>query len=106
MRGNHASVCTNVQNSVYFRLKSAKKQVFCMIMHMNELGSVVKRRRRELGLRQEDLAELAGCSTRFVHTLEHGKPALMLDKVTDVLSVLGLRLAVVPAGVSDVAGVS
>lgn len=77
-----------------------------MVMHIGELGSVVKRRRRELGLRQADLAQLAGCSTRFVHALEHGKPALLLDKVTDVLNVLGLRLAVVPAGASDVGEVS
>jgi HTH-type transcriptional regulator / antitoxin HipB len=77
-----------------------------MIMHMNELGSVVKDRRRELGLRQEDLAQLAGCSTRFVHALEHGKSTLLLDKVTDVLNVLGLRLVVVPAGVSEAGEVS
>jgi HTH-type transcriptional regulator / antitoxin HipB len=76
--------------------------IICTIMHTLELGSAVKRRRRELGLRQEDLAELAGCSTRFVHALEHDKPALLLDKVTDVLRVLGLSLAVVPVGVSNV----
>lgn len=47
-----------------------------------------------MGLRQEELAELAGCSTRFVHTVEAGKPTVRLDKLTDVLGVLGLRLTV------------
>lgn len=60
------------------------------------LGQAVRARREELGLLQADLADLAGCSTRFVHTLEHGKASLRLDKVLDVLHVVGLDLAVVP----------
>lgn len=58
------------------------------------LAERARSRRQELGLRQVELAELAGCSTRFVHTLEAGKPTLRLDKLLDVLDVLGLRLAV------------
>lgn len=60
------------------------------------LGEAVRRRRHELGLRQAELAELAGCSQRFVHTVEHGKLSLQLDKVLDLLDVLGLALLVVP----------
>lgn len=60
------------------------------------LAEAVRRRREELGLRQTELADLAGCSYRFVHTVEHGKNSLRLDKVLDVLEVLGLDLAVVP----------
>ncbi len=60
------------------------------------LGEVVRRRRKELGLRQTELADLAGCSPRFVHTVEQEKPSLRLDKVLDLLEVLGLDLLVVP----------
>ena len=60
------------------------------------LAAMVQRRRLDLGLRQIELAELAGCSERFVHTLEHGKPGLQLGKVLDVLRVLGLGLDVGP----------
>lgn len=60
------------------------------------LAAAVRRRRGELGLRQAEVADLAGCSERFLHTLEHGKTSLRLDKVLDVLEVLGLGLAVVP----------
>jgi y4mF family transcriptional regulator len=60
------------------------------------LGAAVRRRRRALGLRQAELAELAGCSQRFVHTVEQGKPSLRLDKILDVLEVVGLGLMVVP----------
>ncbi len=58
------------------------------------LASAVRQRRNELGLRQSELADLAGCSERFVHTVEHGKDSLRLDKVLDVLEVLGLDLLV------------
>lgn len=47
-------------------------------------------------MRQEDLARLAGCSQRFVHTVEQGKPTLRLDKLLDVLDVLELGLSVAP----------
>ncbi len=63
---------------------------------LDPLGEVVRKRRDELGLRQSELADLAGCSERFVHTLEHGKPTLRLDKLLDVLEVLGLDLVTVP----------
>ena len=56
----------------------------------------IRRRRLELGLRQEELAALANVSTRFVHTLEQGKPTLRLDKVLAVLGQLGLDLALEP----------
>ena len=60
------------------------------------LAEAIRRRRKDLGLRQAELADLAGCSYRFVHTVEHGKTSLRLDKVLDVLEVLGLDLALVP----------
>jgi len=58
------------------------------------LATAVRARRLRLGLRQDELADLAGCSTRFVHTVENGKESLRLDKLLDVLAVLGLELAV------------
>ncbi len=61
----------------------------------------MRSRRRLLGLTQHDVAALAGCADRFVHTLEQGKATVRLDKVLDVLEVLGLGLRVTsgPAGV-------
>ncbi len=60
------------------------------------LAQTVLKRRAELGLSQTDLADLAGTSRRFVHVLEHGKPNLRLDKLLNVLEVLGLDLVVSP----------
>lgn len=61
------------------------------------ISEVVAARRKTLGLRQEDLADLAGVSHRFVQSLEAGKRSVQLDKVEKVLDALGLRLDVVPA---------
>ncbi len=58
------------------------------------LAEAVRTRRVRLGLRQEELADLAGCSTRFVHTVEAGKQTLRLDKLIDLLAALGLGLVV------------
>ena len=62
------------------------------------LAHTVRERREDLGLCQVELAVLAGCSERFVHTVEKGKPTLRLDKVLDILEVLGLDLELTPGG--------
>lgn len=54
--------------------------------------SEVRARRRTLGLTQQEVADLAGVSVRFVHTVEKGKPSLRLDRLLQVLEVLGLGL--------------
>jgi y4mF family transcriptional regulator len=59
-----------------------------------DLARAVRERRRQLRLRQEDLADLAGVSLRFVQALEAGKPSVQLDRVRAVLDTLGLRLVV------------
>lgn len=61
------------------------------------LAAVVVERRKLLGLRQQDLADLADVSLRFVQLVEAGKPSVRLDKVEAVLLALGLRLTAVSA---------
>jgi HTH-type transcriptional regulator / antitoxin HipB len=57
-----------------------------------QLGATLRARRKALGLTQEDLARFAGCGLAFLYELETGKPTLRLDKLLDVLQVLGLAL--------------
>ena len=58
------------------------------------VSTLVRQRRRELGLNQEDLADLAGCSPRFIRELEAGKSTVRLDKLVAALTALGLDLTV------------
>ncbi|WP_313623507.1 helix-turn-helix transcriptional regulator [Achromobacter sp.] len=61
-----------------------------------ELGELVRAVRRSQGLLQADLAGLSGTGNRFVVDLERGKPTLQLQKVLDMLDLLGLEVQVVP----------
>ncbi|MFI7076349.1 helix-turn-helix transcriptional regulator [Micromonospora sp. NPDC049903] len=65
-------------------------------------AGAVRKRRRQLGLGQGELADLAGVSERFVYALERGKPSVQLDKVIAVLSALGLHLELRRGGVPAV----
>ena len=58
------------------------------------LGAVVRARRKRLALRQLDLAGLGRTGNRFIVELEGGKPTLQLQKVLDVVDLLGLELVV------------
>lgn len=58
------------------------------------LGVTVRRRREDIGLRQDELALTAGVSTRVIHQIENGKPTSRLDSVVPVLDALGLSLAI------------
>jgi transcriptional regulator with XRE-family HTH domain len=60
------------------------------------LGKTIKQRRKELGITQPHLAELAQVSTNTLYQLERGisNPSLLvLSKIADVLG-LELRLVV------------
>ncbi|WP_088158285.1 helix-turn-helix transcriptional regulator [Achromobacter xylosoxidans] len=61
-----------------------------------ELGELVKRTRRLQDLLQMDLAGLSGSGNRYVVDLERGKSTLQLQKVLDMLDLLGLEVQVVP----------
>ena len=65
-----------------------------MLGSTSELGEIVRAVRKAQGLTQLDVAGLAGLSNRFVIDLERGKPTLQLQKVLDVLHLLGLEVAI------------
>lgn len=66
---------------------------------MTELGTAVRKQRKSLKLTQEDLGKYAGCGALFIHDLERGKATLRLNKLIDVLKILGLQLTLEPGKV-------
>ena len=60
------------------------------------LSQYLKKKRKSLNLTQEDLAAKAGVGLRVVREMEQGKPILRMDKVSQVLMLLGAELGVVP----------
>lgn len=59
------------------------------------IGESVRRARKELGLRQDELAAAAGVGVRFLVELERGKPTVQLGKVLSVLAAVGLEVQVI-----------
>lgn len=64
------------------------------IRQSEDLGRLVRQLRTEQGLLQIDLAGLAGTGNRFIVDLERGKPTLQLQKVLDVLDLMGFEVVV------------
>ena len=63
---------------------------------MEDLAQFVKKRRKEVGLTQEQFAERAGVALTVVRKIEQGKTNLNMDKVNLVLRMFGNELAPAP----------
>jgi y4mF family transcriptional regulator len=63
-----------------------------MLLTTAELGRIVKKERKAMGLTQADLALTSGTGMRFISDLENGKPTCQIGKTLTVLRTLGLRL--------------
>ena len=61
---------------------------------VEELAKLVRARRKALSLTQQEVADLAEVSVRFLHDLESGKPTVRLVQLLRVMEALGLRLAI------------
>lgn len=64
------------------------------IFLMEDIGKLVREKRKQDGLTQTELAELSQIGTRFLSELENGKSTLQFNKVLQVLHNLGLELRV------------
>lgn len=64
------------------------------IVTVSNLGDYIKDVRSSQGLTQRDISGLANTGNRFIIELENGKETVQLNKVLDVLNVLGLELTV------------
>ncbi|WP_194975298.1 helix-turn-helix domain-containing protein [Aquiflexum lacus] len=56
------------------------------------LGETIKRRRKELGITQPHLAELAGISTNTLYKLERGQSNPSLEVLNKLFEVLGMEI--------------
>ena len=65
-----------------------------MALTPEELGSLIQKERKALGLTQAELALASGTGMRFISDLENGKPTCQIGKTLTVLKTLGIRLTV------------
>lgn len=80
-------------------------------MNADDLGRIIRRRRKDAGLTQQQLADESGCGLVLVSQVERGKPTAQIGKVLELLSALGLdveireRPVVLPVLFLDIDGV-
>ncbi len=67
-----------------------------MSLTPEQLGKIVRRTRKEMGVTQADLALTSGTGLRFIGELENGKATCQIGKVLRVMQTLGIRLEVIP----------
>jgi HTH-type transcriptional regulator/antitoxin HipB len=64
-----------------------------------QIGQLIKKARKTLGVTQKDLALTSGTGLRFIIELEQGKATCQIGKVLTVLHTLGITVQLtLPAG--------
>lgn len=72
-----------------------------MIHSTEDIGQIIRKIRKKLGVTQSDLALTAGTGLRFIIELEKGKPTCQIGKVLQVLQVLGIQFHLVHAEIKS-----
>lgn len=78
------------RSTAYFLPNGKMKRI--PIDSPEDVGSLIRARRKELGLNQTELADVARTTLRFVSELERGKTTAQLDGVLRVLAALGIQI--------------
>lgn len=62
------------------------------IASAEDIGRIIKQKRKDDGLTLEEAAAVCGVSYAFMSALENGKETVRLNKVLQVLACLGIEL--------------
>ncbi|MEX1198177.1 MAG: helix-turn-helix transcriptional regulator [Pseudohongiellaceae bacterium] len=65
------------------------------------IGTTIRHARKRLGMRQDELASVAGLSTRSVSAIENGKPTARIGMVLQVLEALDITVSLAPPDVTE-----
>lgn len=68
--------------------------LICIFPDSKELGLVIKKQRKSLGLTQTHIALACGVGLRFLSELENGKATCQIGKTLLVIESLGLKIDV------------
>jgi y4mF family transcriptional regulator len=63
-------------------------------MNKVEIGQLIQQRRIGLSLKQEDLAEMTGITTKTIYSIENGKGNPSINSLSKLFEVLGLEMMV------------
>lgn len=69
-------------------------------MLVSLLGKMVRQRRKDLGITQSSLADLAGISHNTIYKFEKGQNNPSIKVIEKILTVLGLEITVQPKSIN------
>ena len=61
-----------------------------------QIGELIRKTRKGMGVTQENLALTSGTGLRFIIDLEKGKPTCQIGKALAVLNTLGIKMSLTP----------
>lgn len=71
---------------------ACKSHYIVIVKKMNELGNIIKERRKALSITQKELAALAGIGINTLTKIERGEANPSLKVVMSILNTLGLEI--------------
>lgn len=83
---------------------SGQQVLYGKVSTAQEIGRIIARKRKEIGLKQEIAAGVSGVGTKFLSQLENGKETAELGKALQVLNRLGLELYIFPRSANPLKG--
>lgn len=63
-------------------------------MNKVNIGHIILKRRNSLSLKQEDLAEMTGVTSKTIYLIESGNGNPSIDTLTKLLDTLGLEITI------------
>jgi len=63
------------------------------IADLKTIGTLLRKKRKQMGLTQSDAAGLCNVGIRFISELENGKSTMHFDKVLKVLKLFGFTIS-------------
>lgn len=77
--------------SILFLIFAANSQLI-VIMDTKDIGTIIKERRKHLGVNQQTLADLAGVGLNTLVAIERGEGNPQLNTLLTILDTLGLQM--------------
>lgn len=71
---------------------------------VEEIGRMIRRKRKETGVLQETVAGMCGVGTKFLSQLENGKETAELGKALTVLRKMGFEMYLFPRSADPLKG--
>ena len=69
-------------------------------IELETLGARIKRRRKECGLNQDEVADRMGCSLTYISKLENGKATCNIERLFELSDILKCDMAFLLSGIN------